>query len=115
MTKKQNYIIIKILQLVIILSACLIFFQCDLSTENTDLRNTIHSDTLSFEITDANNIIFKSVLDEKDTLDLYLDTGGTELVLKHSAIKERTSLLDGRNEDYQEVNYDPLEGVYSLL
>jgi len=114
MTKKQHYIIVKILQLVIILSACLIFFQCDLSSQKTELQNTIHSDTLSFEITDANNIIFKSVLDEKDTLDLYLDTGGTELVLKHSAIKERTSLLDGKNEDYQEVNYDPLEGVYSL-
>lgn len=114
MSNKQNNIIIKIFQLVTLFFACLFFFQCDMSSENTSLQNIIHSDTLNFEITDANNIIFRSVLDEKDTLDLYLDTGGTELVLKHSAIKERTSLLDGKNKDYQEVNYDPLEGVYAL-
>lgn len=114
MTKKQNHIIIKIFQLLIILFACLNFLKCNINAEHLAFKNAIHSDTLSFEITDANNIIFSSVLDEKDTLDLYLDTGGTELVLKHSAIKERTSLLDGKNDNYQEVNYDPLEGVYAL-
>lgn len=57
-------------------------------------------DTLSFKITDGNNIIFKAVLDKKDTLDFYFDTGGTELVLKQSVIKEK--------------NYSPLEDIYSF-
>jgi len=72
------------------------------------------SDTLAFEVTSGNNIIFKTVVNETDTLDLFLDTGGTAIVLKHSAIKERTTLLDGKNENYKEENYVPLEGVYSL-
>ncbi len=72
-------------------------------------------DTLAFEITKGNNIIFKTVLNDTDTLDMFLDTGGTSIVLKHSAIKERTSLLhNGKNKKYKEVNYDPLKGGYSL-
>ena len=80
------------------------------AVENTEAN----SDTLRFEITPGNNIIFKTVLNKTDTLDLFWDTGGTELVLKHSAIKDRTSLLDGKNENYKEVNYEPLEALNSL-
>ncbi len=72
------------------------------------------SDTLAFEITEGNNIIFKTVLDNTDTLDLYLDTGGTAIVLSHTAIKERTSLLHNKNKRYKGQNYVPLKGGYSL-
>lgn len=72
-------------------------------------------DTLAFAMTESNNIIFKTVVNETDSLDLFMDTGGTELVMKHSAIKEKTSLLkNGKNKTYKEVNYEPLEGTYSL-
>ncbi|MEM6347536.1 MAG: hypothetical protein AAF927_26855 [Bacteroidota bacterium] len=85
------------------------------SADNFEKELSNHtSDTLAFEITSGNNILFKAILDKTDTLDLYFDTGGTELVLKHSAIKDKTSLLDGKNENYQEENYVPLEGLYSL-
>ncbi|MEO0899249.1 MAG: hypothetical protein AAFY71_22750 [Bacteroidota bacterium] len=71
-------------------------------------------DTLSFTLSEGNNIIFKAVLDKKDTLDLFFDTGGTDLVLTHRSVKDRTSLLQGKNEHYQEENYVPLEGTYAL-
>ena len=58
--------------------------------------------------------MFEAVLDDKDTVDLFFVTGGTELVMRHQAIKENTTLLEGRNEQYAEENYVPLEGVYSL-
>lgn len=73
-----------------------------------------HSDTLPFVISEANNIIFEAVLDGKDTVDFFFDTGGTDLVMRHSAVKNNTSLLDGRNESYNEENFVPLEGLYSL-
>lgn len=83
--------------------------------DNVEKEQHINTpDTLSFNITSGNNIIFKAVLDKQDTLDLYFDTGGTELVLKHSSIKHKTSLLKGKNENYKEENYVPLEGLYSL-
>ena len=71
-------------------------------------------DSLKFVITQANNIIFKTILNKTDTLDMFLDTGGTAIVLKHSAIKEKTSLLKGKNKNYKEVNYEPLEELNSL-
>ncbi|MEN0050955.1 MAG: hypothetical protein AAF806_28075 [Bacteroidota bacterium] len=56
-------------------------------------------DTLSFYMTEANNIIFQAVLNENDTLDLYFDTGGTELVLKQDVIEDN--------------DYTTLEGIHS--
>ncbi len=71
---------------------------------------------IPFEVTAANNIKFKSVLNGIDTLDLFFDTGGTELVLRHEAIKTQTSLLTkGRNQrSYKEENYVPLKGRHTL-
>lgn len=80
----------------------------------TNIVNESTPDTLAFVISEGNNIIFKAILDKKDTLDFYFDTGGTELVLKHSTIQEKTSLLRGRNENYAEENYVPLVGTYAL-
>lgn len=87
---------------------------------NQTFSNTISSkeraqpDTLAFVISPGNNIIFQTILNNSDTLDLFLDTGGTEVVLKHTTVKEKTKLLHGQNEDYEEINYDPLEGYHSL-
>lgn len=75
---------------------------------------TIDRDTLSFEITAANNIIFKTLLNGVDTLDLFFDTGGTGVVLKHSSIKDKTSLLNGKNENYKGENYVPLEELNTI-
>jgi len=73
------------------------------------------SDTLAFEITEANNIIFKAIINETDTLDFYLDTGGTEIVMSHKAVKEKTTFLDrGRNSSYKEENYEPLDEYFSM-
>ena len=63
-------------------------------------HETRSSDTLAFTITDDNNIIFKAVLDKKDTLDFYFDTGGTELVIKQTVIETR--------------GYKPLKDIYSF-
>ena len=84
------------------------------SSQNMSTDSLLPPDTLSFKITEANNIVFQAVLDNKDTLDLYFDSGGTEIVLKHTTIRGKTSLLDGRNENYDEENHLPLEGLYSL-
>ena len=69
---------------------------------------------IPFEITAGNNIIFKTILNGTDTLNLYFDTGGTEIVLLHESIKTRSSLLENKNKDYKEENYVPLEGFNTL-
>lgn len=57
-------------------------------------------DTLYFTITEANNLLFQVVLNETDTLDMFFDTGGTDLVIKQNVIKEK--------------NYTPLKSIYSF-
>ncbi len=75
----------------------------------------IHEKTIiPFTISEANNIIFRVVLNGTDSLNLYFDTGGTDLVLRHAAIKERTTLLKGKNKAYQEEDYEPLEELNTL-
>jgi len=81
---------------------------------NSEQITAAKPDTLPFRISEGNNIIFSAIINKTDTLDLYLDTGGTELVLKHTTIKEKTSLLKGKNESYKEENYEPLEQLNSL-
>jgi len=59
--------------------------------------------------------VFKSILNKTDTLDLYFDTGGTELILTHDAIKQNTSLLtDGKNKSYEGEDYEELEDHSTL-
>ncbi|MEM9052195.1 MAG: hypothetical protein AAGC47_09110 [Bacteroidota bacterium] len=72
-------------------------------------------DTLQFKISDANNIIFQAVLDDKDTLDLFFDTGGTELVLTYDGIREQTTLLKTDNNQVKEDEFAIFdEKTYSL-
>ncbi len=89
--------------------------QRSLDSETTDNLDIVTKpDTLPFIITKGNNIVFKAVLNKTDTLDLFWDTGGTELVLKHSAIVEKTTLLNGQNENYSGEDLEPLEQLSSL-
>jgi len=106
----------KLLQTLIIFIVISTQFSCNNSNHKvSSSEDKIQRDTLSFELTKGNNIVFKTILNDVDTLDLFLDTGGTELVLKHTTIKEKTSLLkDGKNKDYKEVNYDPLEDEHTI-
>ena len=72
------------------------------------------ADTLSFVLSPENNIIFDAILDGKDTLSLFFDSGGTDLVMTHESIRNRSSLLVGKNPNYEGENYDPLESPSSL-
>lgn len=85
-----------------------------LTKVSTDKNNTEKIERIPFEITKGNNIKFKTILNGVDTLDLYFDTGGTEIVLQHHTIKNRTSLLDGKNKSYKEEDYTPLEELNTL-
>lgn len=116
MKMTKEVIFIAILSLFNILLGCKSTKVSNIKKSDVKLERLAFSkpDTLHFELTAGNNILFDAILNETDTLELYWDTGGTSLVLKHSAIKERTSLLNGKNENYQEVNYEPLEALNSL-
>ena len=107
--------------LIVILSMFSLFLCCNSAEQSQIKKNdkpeklaNVKSDTLHFELTEGNNILFDAVINKTDTLELFWDTGGTSLVLKHSAIKERTTLLENKNTTYKEVNYEPLEELNSL-
>jgi len=95
----------------------LLIMGCSTATKSiiSKEHNAIQNDTIPFVLTNGNNILFKAKLNNIDTLDLYFDTGGTELILTHDAIKQRTSLLaDGKNKSYQGQDYETLDGYGSL-
>ncbi len=69
---------------------------------------------IPFELTEGNNIKFQAVLNEVDSIDLFFDTGGTEIVMKQTAIKNCPTLMDGRNPNYIEGGNMPLETLNSL-
>ncbi|MCH2213599.1 MAG: hypothetical protein MK086_00355 [Flavobacteriales bacterium] len=72
-------------------------------------------DTLHFKISEANNVIFQTILDNKDTLDLFFDTGGTELVLTYDGIREQTTLLETNDSEDEEDDFAIFdEETYSL-
>ena len=111
---KQIQIILSILFLTILYS-CNSKNKSSTKVLNDTSEATVKPDTLPFQISQANNILFTAILNGTDSIDLYLDTGGTEIVLSHEAVKERTSLLDGKNDGYNEVNYEPLEELNTLV
>jgi len=82
--------------------------------KNNEITEQITRDTIPFKISKANNIIFQTILNETDTIDLFFDTGGTDLILLHEAIKEKTSLLNGKNQNYKGEDFERLEEVNSL-
>ncbi len=86
-----------------------------LQTQSEDVVFTqVSSDTIPFEISKANNIIFKTVLNGTDSLHMYFDTGGTEVVLLHEIVKEKTTLLQSEAADYQPEVYEPLKKISTL-
>lgn len=94
---------------VTVLSSC---FQSDSKTQSKKAVSGL--DTIPFTISEGNNFIFQTILNNTDTVDMYFDSGGTDLVLLHEGIKEKTSLLDGKNEDYKEEDFVPLEDGNTL-
>ena len=84
------------------------------SANSSQTEPSIQTDSIPFELTPANNIKFKAQLNGKDSLDLFFDTGGTELVLTFDAIRNRTSLLDDYEGEYVEEDYELLGDLNSL-
>ncbi len=82
----------------------------EIQTENNAQTS---ADTLNFTLSDANNIIFQAVLDERDTVNLFFDTGGTEVVLTYKGIRESTSLLSENASG--EEDFDALEEAVHTL
>ncbi len=71
-------------------------------------------DTIPFTLTDGNNIKISVLLNQVDTLDLYFDSGGTEVVLSHDAIAQKTSLLANMPEGFQTQDYETFNSTNSL-
>lgn len=77
------------------------------------LSRAQHPDTLSFSLTEFNNILVDAVLNQGDSLRLKFDSGTTGLLLTHEAIAEKTSLMDGLS-DKTTYDYQPLEKLSAL-
>ena len=71
-------------------------------------------DTIPFILTEQNNIKIQVRLNEKDTLDLHFDTGGTGIVLTHDAIKNKTNLLADKGESFKTRDYAPFNDANTL-
>ena len=71
-------------------------------------------DTIPFVLTAANNILFKVFLNEKDTLNLFFDTGATDIILSHETIANKTKLLAGKDKGFKTQNYVRLNALSKL-
>ena len=69
---------------------------------------------IPFELTPYNNIVFKTVLNGKDSLRLKFDSGASGLLLTQQAIQEKTDLLNDGQETSTTENYVPLQQTVSL-
>ncbi|MEM6264887.1 MAG: hypothetical protein AAGI38_20415 [Bacteroidota bacterium] len=67
--------------------------QAPVESEKEELPYSI-SDTIPFELTKGNNIKFTTLLNGRDTITLFFDTGGTELVMRREAILQKLTLPD---------------------
>lgn len=67
--------------------SCLIQFQAPIIKDYSKSKIQIH-DTIPFVLSPYNNIIFKVVLNQKDTLNLKFDSGTTDFLLTNDAIKK---------------------------
>ena len=63
-------------------------------------------DTIPFWLTEGNNIIVQTLLNNKDTLDLNFDSGAHYLALMRDSIIQKTSLLDDQ-PDVKEGKAEP--------
>ena len=72
---------------------------CYTRMEGWPVKNYSHQkpathDTISFTLTEFNNLKVSAVLNSTDTLDLKFDSGTTGLLLTNDAIKQKTRLAD---------------------
>lgn len=90
-----------------------------LSSYGVQLKhNRIHTNneknSIPFELSKYNNLIFKTVLNGKDTLNLKFDSGTTGLLLTHEAISKKTNLLSYEKGNIPTQNYVKLTSLVSL-
>jgi hypothetical protein len=95
--------LIQILLLIIVICSCSV--QLNHNTKN-------QKEIIPFELSQYNNLIFKTILNGKDTLSLKFDSGTTGLLLTHDAIRKKTNLLTNKNDSTQ--NYVKLDTTVSL-
>jgi hypothetical protein len=69
---------------------------------------------IPFEISEGNNIIFKTVLNGKDTLDLFFDTGSTDIILRHAAVQTETTTLMETTESYNRADFEQFGNANTL-
>lgn len=62
-------------------------------------QNPETHDTIPFKLTEFNNIKIKTVLNNKDTLNLFFDSGTTGLLLTNDAIKNKTHLKNTEDKN----------------
>lgn len=67
--------------------SCFTQFQSPIIKDYSKSKTQIH-DTIPFVLSPYNNIIFKVILDKKDTLNLKFDSGATDFLLTNDAIKK---------------------------
>ena len=82
-------------------------------TKYRDLQPATH-DTIPFELTAKNNLKFQVLLNEKDTINLQFDTGGTGFMMTHDAIAKKTTILENYPEDFKTQDYRPLKEIHQL-
>lgn len=71
-------------------------------------------DTIPFELTAANNIKVKVVLNQVDTLDMHFDTGASGIVITHESIANRTHLLANEKAGFKTATYATLSTKSTL-
>ncbi len=71
-------------------------------TKFKDLEPSTH-DTISFTLSEDNNIVIKALLNGKDSLQLFFDTGARDLLLTKTTIKNKTSLLNKENSSTNQI------------
>ena len=97
------------------LTFLIFFISCKNSNKHTLIKTDEKDISISFELTQYNNIKIKAILNGNDTLNLKFDSGTTGLLLTHKAIKEKTNLLkNNTKEDTITYNYVKLKTLASL-
>jgi len=82
-------------------------------TKYRELSPATH-DTIPFELTAKNNLKFQVFLNEKDTIHLQFDTGGSGFMMTHDAIRDKTNILEDYPEDFKTQDYRPLKEGHQL-
>ncbi len=96
------------------LSLVSLFFSCTIAKKTKSNTADTNRIVIPFEITEFNNIKIRTILNGTDSLDLKFDSGTTGLLLTHTAIQEKTHLLDDGSENTPTQNYVRLKSLATL-